>query len=132
MLVCLSAGSLECGAAVIKFGTFTLPIDLRSAGSHAGAAIICDKNILREGDMVALNENDPWGGEVTVILAREFLLEGALPVNENFSLRVGGVTGAVRFRARRIARGREGGVGRVSGRIRNRPLLEGPRAYPAT
>ena len=43
-----------------------------------------------------------------------------------------GVAGAARFGARKVARGQRGGIGRASGRIHNRHLLEGLRAHPAS
>ena len=43
-----------------------------------------------------------------------------------------GVADAARFGAHRVARGQKGGVGRASGRIRHRHLLEGSRAHPAS
>ena len=43
-----------------------------------------------------------------------------------------GMTGATRFEACRVIRGRGGGFGRVSGQIHHRRLLKGPRAHPIT
>ena len=61
------------------FGVFALPQDLRLAGGHAGAAIVCDENFLRGGDMVEFKENVPWWGEVSWVLARDFFVRGGAP-----------------------------------------------------
>ena len=45
--------------------------------------IAYNKNVLWGGNMEFSNENDPRGGEVSVVLAWDFALEEALPVNKN-------------------------------------------------
>ena len=50
--IALARGRLEAAPRQSGFGTFALPPDLHPAGGHAGAAIACDENILRGGDVV--------------------------------------------------------------------------------
>ena len=70
--VALARGRLEAAPRQSGFGTFALPPDLQPAGGRAGAAIACDENVLRGGDVVEAG-----------VSALEFFPEMALPVNEN-------------------------------------------------